>query len=67
MEVISLELVPLDYPTRFETLLEHGVGLWDVAQALAGTPAIAGGVCNQDMIRMKLILLERRKCSLIRG
>lgn len=26
-EVISLELVPLDYPTRFGTLLEHGVGL----------------------------------------
>lgn len=29
-EVIGAELVPLDYAARLETLLAHGVGLWDV-------------------------------------
>jgi hypoxanthine-DNA glycosylase len=29
-EVIGLELVPLDYTSRLQALLEHGVGLWDV-------------------------------------
>lgn len=29
-EVIGVELVPLDYPSRLSTLLDHGVGLWDV-------------------------------------
>ncbi|MDC8758573.1 DNA-deoxyinosine glycosylase [Janthinobacterium fluminis] len=29
-EVTGVELVPLDYPARLQTLLEHGVGLWDV-------------------------------------
>ncbi len=29
-EVIGVELVPLDYSSRLEALLEHGVGLWDV-------------------------------------
>ena len=28
--VIGLELVPLAYPARLQTLREHGVGLWDV-------------------------------------
>ena len=29
-EVIGVELVPLDYSSRLDALLEHGVGLWDV-------------------------------------
>lgn len=29
-EVIGVELVPLDYASRLEALLAHGVGLWDV-------------------------------------
>ncbi|WP_342119795.1 DNA-deoxyinosine glycosylase [Pseudoduganella sp. OTU4001] len=29
-EVIGLDLVPLDYPSRLQALLAHGVGLWDV-------------------------------------
>lgn len=29
-EVIGLDLVPLDYTSRLEALLAHGVGLWDV-------------------------------------
>jgi hypoxanthine-DNA glycosylase len=29
-EVIGVELVPLDYASRLEALLHHGVGLWDV-------------------------------------
>lgn len=29
-EVTGVELVPLDYATRLRTLLDHGVGLWDV-------------------------------------
>jgi hypoxanthine-DNA glycosylase len=29
-EVIDLDLVPLDYTSRLEALLAHGVGLWDV-------------------------------------
>jgi hypoxanthine-DNA glycosylase len=29
-EVIQVPLVPLDYPSRLNTLLAHGVGLWDV-------------------------------------
>ena len=33
-EVIGLDLVPMDYPSRLQTLLANGVGLWDViAQA----------------------------------
>jgi len=32
--VIGVDLVPLDYALRLQTLLSHGVGLWDVvAQA----------------------------------
>jgi hypoxanthine-DNA glycosylase len=32
--VIGQDLVPLDYPERLETLLAHGIGLWDtVAEA----------------------------------
>ncbi len=29
-EVVGVELVALDYGARLHTLLEHGVGLWDV-------------------------------------
>ena len=29
-EVIDVELVPLDYASRLKTLMDHGVGLWDV-------------------------------------
>lgn len=29
-EVIGLDLVPMDYPSRLQTLLANGVGLWDV-------------------------------------
>lgn len=29
-KVIGVELVPLDYSSRLNALLEHGVGLWDV-------------------------------------
>jgi hypoxanthine-DNA glycosylase len=29
-EVIGVALVPLDYRSRLNTLLKHGVGLWDV-------------------------------------
>jgi hypoxanthine-DNA glycosylase len=29
-EVIGVDLVPLDYRSRLSTLLDHGVGLWDV-------------------------------------
>ena len=29
-EVIDVDLVPLDDPTRLQALLAHGVGLWDV-------------------------------------
>lgn len=29
-EVIGLNLVPMDYPSRLQTLLANGVGLWDV-------------------------------------
>lgn len=29
-EVIGVELVPLDYAARLQTLLDHGIGLWDV-------------------------------------
>lgn len=33
-EVIEVDLVPLDSPDRLQTLLAHGIGLWDVvAQA----------------------------------
>jgi hypoxanthine-DNA glycosylase len=33
-EVIHLDLLPLDYPSRLQALLSNGVGLWDVvAQA----------------------------------
>ena len=28
--VLGVELVPLDYDARLQTLLAHGVGLWDV-------------------------------------
>lgn len=28
--VIGMDLVALDYPARLQTLLDHGVGLWDV-------------------------------------
>lgn len=29
-EVIGLDLVPMDYPSRLQALLANGVGLWDV-------------------------------------
>lgn len=29
-EVVGVELIPLAYQGRLETLLRHGVGLWDV-------------------------------------
>ena len=29
-EVIGIDLVPLDYASRLQALLAHGVGLWDV-------------------------------------
>ena len=35
--VIGVELVPLDYEARLETLLEAGVGLWDTVGAAART------------------------------
>lgn len=29
-EVIGVDLVALEYPMRLQSLLQHGVGLWDV-------------------------------------
>jgi hypoxanthine-DNA glycosylase len=29
-DVSGLDLVPMDYPSRLQALLAHGVGLWDV-------------------------------------
>lgn len=29
-DVLCVDLVTLDYPTRLRTLLAHGIGLWDV-------------------------------------
>lgn len=29
-EVLGVQLVSLDYPSRLEALLAHGIGLWDV-------------------------------------
>lgn len=29
-EVVGLDLVPMDYPSRLQALLANGVGLWDV-------------------------------------
>ena len=42
--VIGVELVPLDYEARLETLLEAGVGLWDTVGAAARRGSLDGAI-----------------------
>ena len=47
-EVIAEELVPLDYETRLQTLLRHGVGLWDVVAEAHRPGSLDSAIRNRD-------------------
>lgn len=47
-EVLGVELVALDYPARLATLLEHGVGLWDVVAEAHRPGSLDSAIRNRD-------------------
>ncbi|WLI91841.1 DNA-deoxyinosine glycosylase [Massilia sp. R2A-15] len=47
-EVIDVELVPLDYASRLQTLLLHGVGLWDVVAEAHRPGSLDSDIRNRD-------------------
>lgn len=47
-EVISVELVPLGYEIRLQTLLQHGVGLWDVVAEAQRPGSLDSSIRNRD-------------------
>jgi hypoxanthine-DNA glycosylase len=57
-EVIGVELVPLDYETRLQTLLQHGVGLWDVVAEAHRPGSLDSSIRDRDDNDL-LDLLER--------
>jgi hypoxanthine-DNA glycosylase len=47
-EVIGVELVPLDYPSRLQALIDHGVGLWDVVAEAHRVGSLDSNIRNRD-------------------
>lgn len=47
-EVIGTDLVRLDYGNRLSTLLEHGVGLWDVVAEAHRPGSLDSQIRNRD-------------------
>lgn len=47
-DVISVELVSLDYASRLQTLLRHGVGLWDVVAEAHRPGSLDSSIRNRD-------------------
>jgi len=47
-EVIGVELIPLDYEARLQTLLQHGVGLWDVVAEAHRPGSLDSSIRNRD-------------------
>lgn len=47
-EVIGVDLVPLDYALRLQTLLSHGVGLWDVVAQAHRPGSLDSSIRNRD-------------------
>jgi len=47
-EVIDLNLVAMTYAARLQTLLEHGVGLWDVVAEAQRPGSLDGRIRNHD-------------------
>jgi hypoxanthine-DNA glycosylase len=45
-EVIRTDLRACDYPSRLQTLLQHGVGLWDVVAQAHRTGSLDGNIRN---------------------
>jgi hypoxanthine-DNA glycosylase len=45
-EVIRTDLRACDYPSRLQTLLQHGVGLWDVVAQANRTGSLDGNIRN---------------------
>ncbi|RZT08437.1 G/U mismatch-specific uracil-DNA glycosylase [Duganella sp. CF402] len=46
--VLGVELVALDYEARLATLLEHGVGLWDVVAEAHRPGSLDSAIRNRD-------------------
>lgn len=47
-EVMGMELVPLDYASRLQTLLQHGIGLWDVVAEAHRPGSLDSNIRNRD-------------------
>jgi len=46
--VVGVDLVPLAYDVRLQTLLQHGVGLWDVVAEAHRTGSLDSNIRNRD-------------------
>ncbi|MET0264218.1 MAG: DNA-deoxyinosine glycosylase [Duganella sp.] len=46
--VIGVELLALDYATRLQTLLQHGVGLWDVVAQARRSGSLDSNIRDRD-------------------
>jgi len=57
-EVTGVALVPLDYETRLQTLLRHGIGLWDMVAEAHRSGSLDSNIRNRDDNDL-LGLLER--------
>ncbi len=47
-EVLGVALVPLSYEARLQTLLDHGVGLWDVVAEAHRPGSLDSAIRNRD-------------------
>lgn len=54
-EVLSTDLVALDYPDRLQQLLDHGIGLWDVFEACVRQGSLDSAIKRGEMNDFKTL------------
>lgn len=64
-QVIGMDLVPLDYASRLEQLLEHGVGLWDVIAEAHRPGSLDSSIRGADDNDLMALLARHRRIETI--
>lgn len=63
--VVGVDLVALPYDARLHTLLQHGVGLWDVVAEAHRTGSLDSNIRNRDDNDLLSLLAQHRAITTI--